>query len=152
MAHDNVFRPLLPPLSAVLHRMSRSDPRHFQIAALASLLAFNIGFIDFGARPWPSALAVAGSLATQIVCTRLFGLPHLDLRSPLITGLSLSLLLRADEPWVHALAAVIAISSKLVNVCARILWIAFGRSEPPLRTESTTLTSGVEFMCGLSAR
>ena len=30
------------------------------------------------------------------------------LRSPLITGLSLSLLLRADEPWLHALAGVIA--------------------------------------------
>ena len=37
----------------------------------------------------------------------------IDLKSPLITGLSLSLLLRADAPWLHA-AAMIAIGSKFV--------------------------------------
>jgi enediyne biosynthesis protein E5 len=36
------------------------------------------------------------------------------LRSPLITGLSLSLLLRANEPWLPAIAGVIAIASKFV--------------------------------------
>jgi enediyne biosynthesis protein E5 len=113
MAHYLGTR-LLPPPSAFLQRLLRADPRYFQIVALASLLAFNLGFIDFGARPWPSAFAIAGALATQIVCTRLFALPHLDLRSPLITGLSLSLLLRADAPWLHAAAAAIAIGSKFV--------------------------------------
>src|SRR5205807_5727196 len=43
-----------------------------------------------------------------------FGLKQLDLRSPLITGLSLSLLLRADEPSLLAVAGVIAILSKFV--------------------------------------
>jgi Na+-translocating ferredoxin:NAD+ oxidoreductase RnfD subunit len=88
-----------------------SDARHYQIAALSTLLVFNLGWIDFGARPLNSALALAGALFTQIVCSRLTGVP-IDLRSPLITGLSLSLLLRADEPWIHALAGVIAIGSK----------------------------------------
>ena len=36
----------------------------------------------------------------------------IDLRSPLITGLSLSLLLRADEAWLPAIAGFIAIASK----------------------------------------
>src|SRR5262245_14464097 len=81
------------------------DARHFQIAALASLLAFNFAFLDFGARPLNSALAIVVSLATQALCSRLAHLPAIDLRSPLITGLSLSLLLRADEAWVHAFAA-----------------------------------------------
>ena len=45
---------------------------------------------------------------------RWFGLPGLDLRSPLITGLSLSLLLRADTAWLFALAGVIAIGSKFL--------------------------------------
>jgi Na+-transporting NADH:ubiquinone oxidoreductase subunit NqrB len=90
------------------------DARHFQIAALASLLAFNFAFLDFGAQPLNSALAVAGALATQALCARLAHLPAIDLRSPLITGLSLSLLLRADEPWIHALAAMLAIASKFV--------------------------------------
>jgi Na+-translocating ferredoxin:NAD+ oxidoreductase RnfD subunit len=89
------------------------DARHYQIAALGTLVIFNLGWIDFGARPLNTALALAASLLTQIVCSRLFGVP-LDLRSPLITGLSLSLLLRADEPWIHALAGVIAIGSKFV--------------------------------------
>jgi Na+-transporting NADH:ubiquinone oxidoreductase subunit NqrB len=91
-----------------------TDARHYQIAALSTLLAFNLGWLDFGARPLNSALAILGALATQALCTRLFALPTFDPRSPLITGLSLSLLLRAEEPWIHALAAVIAIGSKFV--------------------------------------
>jgi Na+-translocating ferredoxin:NAD+ oxidoreductase RnfD subunit len=90
------------------------DARHFQIAALGALLIYNLIWLDFGARLLPSALAIAGALVTQFACARLFKLKQIDLRSPLITGLSLSLLLRADEPWLHALAAVIAIASKFV--------------------------------------
>ena len=89
------------------------DARHYQIAALSTLVVFNLGWIDFGARPANSALALAAALLTQIVCSRLTGVP-IELRSPLITGLSLSLLLRADEPWIHAIAGVIAIGSKFV--------------------------------------
>src|ERR1700739_3357092 len=91
-----------------------ADARHLQIAALAILLAVNFLVVDFGAKPLPSALAIAAALATQRVCAWWFGLKHLDLRSPLITGLSLSLLLRADEPSLHAFAGVIAILSKFV--------------------------------------
>jgi Na+-transporting NADH:ubiquinone oxidoreductase subunit NqrB len=91
-----------------------SDARHFQIAALSSLLAINFAWIDFGAKPLYSALAISCALATQVACSRCFGLPRIDLRSALITGLSLSLLLRADEPWPPALAAIIAIASKFV--------------------------------------
>src|ERR1700680_3104107 len=91
-----------------------SDARHFQIVALASLLLINFVWIDFGARPLYSAVAILSALATQIACSRWFGLPHIDLRSPLITGLSLSLLLRADEPWLHAVAGTIAILSKFL--------------------------------------
>jgi Na+-transporting NADH:ubiquinone oxidoreductase subunit NqrB len=90
------------------------DPRYFQIAALASLLAVNFVLVDFGARPLPTLAAIGGALLTQFVCARLAGLPDFDMRSPLITGLSLSLLLRADAVWLHAAAAVIAIGSKFV--------------------------------------
>jgi enediyne biosynthesis protein E5 len=91
-----------------------ADPRHFQILALAVLLTFNLGWIDFGALPLNSALAIGSALATQAFCSRLFGLPRIDLRSPLITGLSLALLLRANEPWLHAAAGALAIGSKFV--------------------------------------
>jgi hypothetical protein len=90
------------------------DPRYFQIAALASLLAINFVLVDFGARPLPTLAAIGGAGLTQFVCGRLAGLSDFDIRSPLITGLSLSLLLRADAAWLHAVAAIIAIGSKFV--------------------------------------
>jgi Na+-transporting NADH:ubiquinone oxidoreductase subunit NqrB len=89
------------------------DARYFQIAALATLLAVNFALIDFGARPAASVIAVATALLTQAACCRITGAP-LDFKSPLITGLSLSLLLRADALWLHAAAAMIAIGSKFV--------------------------------------
>jgi Na+-transporting NADH:ubiquinone oxidoreductase subunit NqrB len=100
-----------------------SDARHYQIAALATLLIYNLGWLDFAARPLNSALAIGSALATQALCARCFGLPAIDLRSPLITGLSLSLLLRADEPWLHALAGVIAIASKFaLRIDGKHIW------------------------------
>jgi len=101
------------PVSIRLLQFLWSDARHLQIMALASLLTINFVAIDFGAGMMASAFAVAASLLTQFVCSRLTKIP-LDLRSPLITGLSLSLLLRAEEPWMHAVAGVIAISSKFL--------------------------------------
>jgi Na+-transporting NADH:ubiquinone oxidoreductase subunit NqrB len=99
-----------------------SDARHFQIVALATLLAVNFVWIDFGARPLHSAFAIASALATQTICARLFG-QRIDLRSALITGLSLSLLLRANEPWLLALAGAIAIASKfLLRIDSKHIW------------------------------
>ncbi|CCD84976.1 conserved membrane protein of unknown function [Bradyrhizobium sp. ORS 285] len=89
------------------------DARYFQIAALATLLSINFALIDFGARPEASIIAVTTALLTQVVGCRLTGAP-LDFKSPLITGLSLSLLLRADALWLYAAAAAIAIGSKFV--------------------------------------
>jgi Na+-transporting NADH:ubiquinone oxidoreductase subunit NqrB len=100
-----------------------SDARHYQIAALSTLLIYNLGWLDFGARPLNSALAIASSLLTQALCSRYYGLPSIDLRSPLITGLSLSLLLRADEAWLHAAAGAIAIGSKfLFRIDGKHIW------------------------------
>ena len=100
-----------------------SDARHYQIAALSTLVVFNIGWIDFGARPVNTALAVGSALLTQTIFSRWFGLETVDLRSPLITGLSLSLLMRADEPWLHALAGVIAIGSKFIfRIDGKHIW------------------------------
>jgi enediyne biosynthesis protein E5 len=110
-------------MSSLLRREWWSDARHYQIAALSTLLIYNLGWLDFGARPLNSALAIAAALVTQALCTRWFALPKFDPRSPLITGLSLSLLLRADEPWLSALAAVIAIGSKFVlRIDGKHIW------------------------------
>ncbi|HLZ04180.1 MAG TPA: RnfABCDGE type electron transport complex subunit D [Bradyrhizobium sp.] len=92
---------------------SLPDARYFQIAALGALLAINFVRIDFGARPLPCAVAIGAALLTQALCARLAGSPF-DWRSPMITGLSLGLLLRADALWLDAAAGVIAIGSKFL--------------------------------------
>jgi enediyne biosynthesis protein E5 len=90
-----------------------ADARHAQIGALALLLSINFIAIDFGATPFNSALAIMACLVGQAVASKWLGIAF-DWRSPLITGLSLSLLLRAQEPWMFALAGVIAIGSKFL--------------------------------------
>ena len=95
--------------------MGRSlpDARYFQIAALGALLSVNFVLIDFGARPQAAAVAIGAALLTQAICARLAGVAF-DWRSPMISRLSLSLLLRADALWLDAAAGIIAIASKFL--------------------------------------
>jgi enediyne biosynthesis protein E5 len=91
-----------------------SDPRMFQICVLGILLAAGAWLRDFAIRPEQSALAFAAAIVTQRLGDRLRGTGHAGLRSALITALSLSLLLRADNLWAHPLAAAVAIGAKFV--------------------------------------
>ena len=105
------------------------DARTWQIAALGTLLCWNIATIDLGASSVPSLVAIISALLTQAVATALGAAKKLDLRSPLITGFSLALLVRGDALWVPALAAVLAIGSKfLFRVRGKHIWnpAAFG--------------------------
>ncbi len=89
-----------------------SDPRHYQIAVLASLLLFGIGWLKFDVDPVQVVLLLVSTLATQYLCTKVSGLSTFDPRSPLISGLSLCLLLRANSPLLMIVAAVITVASK----------------------------------------
>jgi enediyne biosynthesis protein E5 len=111
------------PGESLTYERPLGDARYFQIAALGCLLALNVTLIEFGARPLPSAVAIGSALLAQWACVRLTGLSEFDFRSPLITGLSLSLLLRADAICLYAAAAVIAIVSKfLFHVNGKHTW------------------------------
>lgn len=90
------------------------DPRYYQIAVLTSLVTFGVVGLDFGISAANAVAIVTMSLATQYAGTRLYGLPAFDPLSPLITSLSLTLLLRTDLVVLAGLAAVIAIGSKFV--------------------------------------
>ncbi len=90
------------------------DPRPYQITVLTALLAYGMTGLDFEVTPARALLTVGSALATQLACTRLWGLPHFDPRSALISGLSLSLLLRAASPWWLVVGAAIAITSKFL--------------------------------------
>lgn len=90
------------------------DPRLFQIAALSLLIAYGLGWLRFDLRP-AHLLAIAISvLATQAALTKIVGLPRFDPRSALVTGLSLSLLLRTGSIATASLAGAVAIGSKFL--------------------------------------
>ena len=92
----------------------RIDPRLYQIAVLASLLAYGAIWLDFGVSWGRITVVLATCLATQFVCTRRWRLPRYDPRSALISGLSLSLLMRTAHPALAVIAAVVTISSKFL--------------------------------------
>jgi len=91
---------------------SFADPRLFQIFSLGILLATGAYFRDFSIRPEQVVLTFAAGLLTQAACWRLTPSKPRTLRSAIITCLSLTLLLRADNLLAHPMAAAFAISSK----------------------------------------
>ncbi len=91
-----------------------ADPRYYQIVVLSLLLTYGIIVLDFGIR-WQNALIIIPTaLAIQFLGTRYFHLTRFDPLSPLITSLSLTLLLRTDLVLIAALAATLAIGSKFL--------------------------------------
>ncbi len=94
------------------HRLR--DPRYYQIAVLGTLLCCGVFALDIGVR-WQNAATIAVSaLGMQLLFTRRLRLPHFDPLSPLITSLSLTLLLRTDTALLAACAAALAIGSKFL--------------------------------------
>lgn len=109
-----------PPANpAGCHRATRvwhmpSDARLYQIAFQAILLSVGVLARDFTLRWEQMAFAFLAGLATQLFWTRRLGLRRVGVLSAVITCFGLSLLLRADNLWVHPLAACLALSAKFV--------------------------------------
>ncbi len=89
------------------------DARYFQIGALALLLITGIVFFGFQVSLGRAALNLGTALAAQAFFSLIFRI-RFDARSALVTGLSLSLLLRTNDPLVAAGAAMAAIASKFL--------------------------------------
>ncbi len=87
------------------------DARDWQIAVLSCLLTVQLTLLDFGASLGQAAVTVSAALGTQGLASALVG-RRSDWRSSLVTGLSLSLLLRTHDPAVWVSAGVLAIGSK----------------------------------------
>ena len=106
------------PLTARLTR----DPRHRQIAAVGALVLAGVIWFGFEMPWWRPVTALSAALAAQWLACRAIRLPF-DWRSPAITALSLTLLLRTAGWELTALAAAIAIGSKfLLRVGGRHIW------------------------------
>ena len=93
----------------------KPDPRHYQIAVLAALLAYGLTRLDFEVGGAQAAAMLTTALLTQFLCTRgLPATPAFDPRSALISGLSLCLLLRTNSFELAVVAPVVTVASKFV--------------------------------------
>ena len=90
------------------------DPRPYQIATLAFLLAYGLIRLGFDVPTLHVALILVAALLAQWALTAAWGLPRFDPRSALISGLSLCLLLRTGSPGLAVVGAVMAIASKFL--------------------------------------
>ena len=116
VAAVGAFTQLNPTLEPVpfVSDMNTPDPRYYQIAVLSLLVIYGIAALDFGIR-WQNALAIfCAAEAAQFIGTRAAGLSRFDPLSPIITSLSLTLLLRTDTVLLALLAAFVAIGSKFL--------------------------------------
>ena len=91
-------------------RLIATDPRIFQIAALTSLLLYGLFALDFPIRFMVAMGVVSAALLTEYCLNR----NQFDPLSPLISALSLCLLLRSDSVLIATLAGALAITSKRV--------------------------------------
>ena len=88
------------------------DPRRYQIAALALLLAYGLFWLRFDLRPDVVLVLAGTAMATQWGCWRAVLRPPVDYKSAIISALSLCLLLRTESLLVASFAALVTIASK----------------------------------------
>lgn len=94
-----------------LSSLKRRDPRYLQMGAQSAILALGLFTREFEITPAQIAALVATALAAQFLGSALNAV-RFDWKSPVITALSLSLLLRADGLLPLIIAASAAIGSK----------------------------------------
>ena len=90
-----------------------ADPRHFQIAALSTLIGLGLFQFGFEVPWWHVAAVLGGTLGTQAIADRSVGRAF-EPRSALISALSLTILLRTGSVWLSLGAAVLAVASKFL--------------------------------------
>lgn len=92
----------------------KRDPRLYQISTLSLLLFWGLFGLDLEVKPAVAIVVLVTALSTQLLGTRLAGLPRFDPKSALVSSLSLCLLLRTHHLHLAALAAAITIGSKFL--------------------------------------
>jgi len=88
-----------------------ADPRNYQISVLSSLILLGLFHYGFHLPWWHVVGCVGATLTTQAIADRLVKRPF-DPRSPLISALSLTLLLRTGSVSLSIAAGIIAVASK----------------------------------------
>jgi len=91
----------------------RLDPRNYQIGVLSSLILLGVFHFAFQLPWWHVVACVGSTLGTQAFADKLIE-RKFDARSPLISALSLTILLRTGSIWLSIAAGVLAIGSKYI--------------------------------------
>jgi Na+-transporting NADH:ubiquinone oxidoreductase subunit NqrB len=101
----------------------RSDGRHFQIISQVIFLVYGVFALGWDA-DWRKYLAAfGGCILAQFAAIRFAGLPSHSMKSAIITSLGISLLMKANSPWLFLFAALFAIGQKfLVKIKGKHLW------------------------------
>lgn len=100
--------------------MQQHDPRDYQILFLSLFLVLGISTRDWTLQPQFVGVAIATCLLTQYISLKLWSISQespatpISLKSAIITGLGLSLLLRVDQYTTMMLAGGLAILSKFL--------------------------------------
>ncbi|MBK9175883.1 MAG: RnfABCDGE type electron transport complex subunit D [Flavobacteriales bacterium] len=95
-------------------RFFRHDARHFQILFLASFLLYGIGVLQWDAEVRRYLLLFGTCLLVQAAFIHWKRLPWHSIKSAMVTGLGMSLLLKSGSPWTLVLGAAVAIASKFL--------------------------------------
>lgn len=90
------------------------DARYLQITYLSCFLCYGIFKLHWEVVAQNFVITLLVGVSTQMAAALITQKPLSSIKSALITILGLTILLRAQEPWVYALAAFIAIASKFI--------------------------------------
>ena len=101
------------PMLTAIRNNALKDPRFFQIVTLTTLLMLQILLLSLSASWLVPLTTLSTALVTQALFSRLYKIKF-DPSSPLITALSLSILLKSAALPLIPLAAIIAIASKFL--------------------------------------
>lgn len=91
-----------------------NDARYLQITYLSCFLFYGIYQLHWEVVANNFLVTLFAGLSTQMVGITITKKPLSSLKSALITILGITILLRAQEPYVYALAASVAIASKFI--------------------------------------
>lgn len=99
-------------MGAMMFTTLLKDARLFQIVFLGSFLTIGVLLRDFSVQLTQVGLVFFTALLTQRFWIHRLGIAHVGYLSAIVTCFGLSILVRADNLWVHPLLAILAISSK----------------------------------------
>lgn len=88
------------------------DARHYQILTLSLLFLYQLSVSDFSSGLLVLVVTISSLCVFQYVGSKIVKIPSVDLKSPWITGLSLTLLLKTNFLWLFPVAAFLAVVSK----------------------------------------